>query len=59
MVQGQVLRLTFSSLTFQTKVAGVTLSIFKYTVTSNTTVFTGNDDDNQSLLYTVGENKYF
>ena len=38
---------------------GATLTIFKYTVSSNTTVFTGNDDDNQSLTYTVGSEQVF
>ena len=59
---GQVLKTDGSgSLTFQNESggSGATLSIFKYTVTSNTTVFTGNDDDNQSLLYTVGGEQVF
>ena len=59
---GQVLKTDGSgALTFQNESggSGATLSIFKYTVTSNTTVFTGNDDDNQSLLYTVGGEQVF
>ena len=60
---GQVLKTDGSgSLTFQNESGGggsATLSIFKYTVSSNTTVFTGNDDDNQSLSYTVGSEQVF
>ena len=59
---GQVLKTDGSgALTFQNESggSGATLSIFKYTVTSNTTVFTGNDDDNQSLSYTVGGEQVF
>ena len=59
---GQVLKTDGSgALTFKDESggSGATLSIFKYTVTSNTTVFTGNDDDNQSLLYTVGGEQVF
>ena len=50
---GQVLKTDGSgALTFQNESggSGATLSIFKYTVTSNTTVFTGNDDDNQIMI---------
>ena len=61
---GQVLKTDGSgTLTFQNESGGggggATLSIFKYTVSSNTTVFTGNDDDNQSLSYTVGAEQVF
>ena len=60
---GQVLKTDGSgSLTFQNESGGggsATLSIIKYTVSSNTTVFTGNDDDNQSLSYTVGSEQVF
>ena len=61
---GQVLKTDGSgTLTFQNESGGggggATLTIFKYTVSSNTTVFTGNDDDNQSLSYTVGSEQVF
>ena len=61
---GQVLKTNGSgTLTFQNESGGggggATLTIFKYTVSSNTTVFTGNDDDNQSLTYTVGSEQVF
>ena len=61
---GQVLKTDGSgTLTFQNESGGggggATLTIFKYTVSSNTTVFTGNDDDNQSLTYTVGSEQVF
>ena len=59
---GQVLKTDGSgALTFQNESggSGATLSIFKYTITSNTTVFTGNDDDNQSLLYDMGGEQVF
>ena len=61
---GHVLKTDGSgTLTFQAESGGgggsATLSIFKYTITSNTTVITGNDDDNQSLSYTVGSEQVF
>ena len=55
----QVLRTDGSgTLSFAT-LGGSGISIFKYTITSNTTSITGNDDDSNSLSYTVGSEQVF
>ena len=46
------------TLSFAT-LGGSGISIFKYTITSNTTSITGNDDDSNSLSYTVGSEQVF
>ena len=46
------------TLSFAT-LGGSGVSIFKYTITSNTTSITGNDDDSNSLSYTVGSEQVF
>ena len=46
------------TLSFAT-LGGSGVSIFKYTITSNTTSITGNDDDGASLSYTVGSEQVF
>ena len=46
------------TLSFAT-LGGSGISIFKYTITSNTTCITGNDDDSNSLSYTVGSEQVF
>jgi hypothetical protein len=57
---GQVLKTNGSgALSFGSATSGGAVTVFKYTVTSNTTVFTGNDDDSQSLLITVGSEQVF
>ena len=55
----QVLRTNGSgTLSFAT-LGGSGISIFKYTISSNTTAITGNDDDSNSLSYTVGSEQVF
>lgn len=55
----QVLRTDGSgTLSFAT-LGGSGISIFKYTISSNTTVITGNDDDSNSLSYTIGSEQVF
>ena len=57
---GQVLKTNGSgTLSFGSATSGGAISVFKFTVTSNTTVFTGNDDDSNSLLYVVGNEQVF
>jgi len=46
------------TLSFAT-LGGSGISIFKYTITGNTTAITGNDDDSNSLSYTVGSEQVF
>ena len=46
------------TLSFAT-LGGSGISIFKYTISSNTTAITGNDDDSNSLSYTVGSEQVF
>jgi len=46
------------TLSFAT-LGGSGISIFKYTITSNTTSITGNDDDSNSLSYTIGSEQVF
>ena len=46
------------TLSFST-VGGTGLSVFKYTITSNTTSITGADDDNNSLSYTAGKEQVY
>ena len=46
------------TLSFAT-LGGSGISIFKYTCTGNQTVFTGNDDDSNSLSYTVGSEQVY
>lgn len=46
------------ALSFAT-LGGSGVSIFKYTITGNTTSITGNDDDGASLSYTVGSEQVF
>ena len=58
-LQNQVLQTNGSgTLSFAT-LGGSGISIFKYTITSNTTSITGNDDDSNSLSYTVGSEQVF
>ncbi len=55
----QVLRTNGSgTLSFAT-LGGSGISIFKYTISSNTTAITGNDDDSNSLSYTIGSEQVF
>lgn len=57
---GQVLKTNGSgTLSFGSATSGGAITVFKFTVTSNTTVFTGNDDDSNSLLYVVGNEQVF
>ena len=46
------------TLSFAT-LGGSGISIFKYTISSNTTAITGYDDDSNSLSYTVGSEQVF
>jgi len=46
------------TLSFAT-LGGSGISIFKYTLSGNQTVFTGNDDDSNSLSYTVGSEQVY
>ena len=46
------------TLSFAT-LGGSGVSIFKYTITGNTTSITGNDDDSNSLSYVVGSEQVF
>ena len=56
----QVLKTNGSgTLSFATMQSGSGISIFKYTISSNTTAITGNDDDSNSLSYTVGSEQVF
>ncbi len=57
---GQVLKTDGSgTLSFGAASSGAGISIFKYTITSNTTSITGNDDDGNSLSYTVGSEQVY
>ena len=57
---GQVLKTDGSgTLSFGAASSGAGISIFKYTITSNTTAITGNDDDGNSLSYTVGSEQVY
>lgn len=57
---GQVLKTDGSgSLTFGSATSGGATTVFKYTVSSNTTVFTGNDDDSNSLAYNIGTEQVY
>lgn len=56
---GQVLQTNGSGTVSFATLGGSGVSIFKYTVTGNQTVFTGNDDDNNALSYTVGSEQVF
>ena len=51
---GQVMKTNGSGTLSFGDVGGSGITIFKYTITSNTTAITGNDDDGASLSYTVG-----
>lgn len=46
------------TLSFST-VGGTGLSVYKYSITSNTTSITGNDDDNNSLSYVAGNESVY
>ena len=57
---GQVLKTDGSgTLSFGAASSGAGISIFKYTISSNTTSITGNDDDGNSLSYTVGSEQVY
>ena len=57
---GQVLKTDGSgTLSFGAASSGAGLSIFKNTISSNTTSITGNDDDGNSLSYTVGSEQVY
>ena len=57
---GQVLKTDGSgTVSFGAASSGAGISIFKYTITSNTTAITGNDDDGNSLSYTVGSEQVY
>ena len=47
------------TLSFATMQSCSGISIFKYTISSNTTAITGNDDDSNSLSYTIGSEQVF
>lgn len=56
---GQVIKTNGSGTLSWGSIGGSGISIFKYTLSGNVTVFTGNDDDSNSLLYTVGSEQVY
>ncbi|SVA98196.1 uncharacterized protein METZ01_LOCUS151050 [marine metagenome] len=56
---GQVIKTNGSGTLSWGSIGGSGISIFKYTLSGNVTVFTGNDDDSNSLTYTVGSEQVF
>ena len=56
---GQVIKTNGSGSLSWGDIGGSGISIFKYTITSNTTAITGNDDDSNSLSYTVGAEQVY
>ena len=56
---GQVMKTNGSGTLSFGDVGGSGITIFKYTITSNTTAITGNDDDGASLSYTVGSEQVY
>ncbi len=56
---GQVIKTNGSGTLSWGDIGGSGVSIFKYTITSNTTAITGNDDDGNSLSYTVGAEQVY
>ena len=56
---GQVIKTNGSGTLSWGSIGGSGISIFKYTCSGNQTVFTGNDDDSNSLTYTVGSEQVY
>jgi hypothetical protein len=56
---GQVIKTNGSGTLSWGSIGGSGISIFKYTCSGNVTVFTGNDDDSNSLTYTVGSEQVY
>ena len=56
---GQVLKTNGSGTLSFGSVGGSGLTIYKYSITSNTTAITGNDDDSNSLSYTPGNEQVY
>lgn len=56
---GQVLQTNGSGTLSFANVGGSGLTIYKYSITSNTTAITGNDDDSNSLSYTPGNEQVY
>jgi hypothetical protein len=56
---GQVIKTNGSGTLSWGSIGGSGISIFKYTLSGNVTVFTGNDDDSNSLTYTVGSEQVY
>lgn len=56
---GQVLKTNGSGTLSFGSVGGSGLTIYKYSITGNTTAITGNDDDSNSLSYTPGNEQVY
>ena len=56
---GQVLQTNGSGTLSFANVGGSGLTIYKYSITSNTTAITGADDDNNTLSYTPGNEQVY